>query len=88
MPTVEKVVAPLPAGVRIGDPADPVAVTLKEVLTTVLQQDGCQQARFGTQIENPQNLELLISKPPASSLTPTLTSCKKMQGGRDVQCQY
>jgi quinol monooxygenase YgiN len=61
MPTTEIAVMPLTAGTSIGEPTNPGAAVLKDLTTTLRQQDGFQEIHFGTQVESPDTLQLLIN---------------------------
>nr|POF15300.1 hypothetical protein CFP56_42189 [Quercus suber] len=61
MPTTEFAIFPLAAGSDIGDPSNHAAVGMKASLDVVARQDGCRQILFGTQVENPGNVELAVT---------------------------
>lgn len=61
MPTTEIAVVSLTPGTAIGDPSDPGAIVLQDVATTLHQQPGVQAIHFGTQVESPETLQLLVT---------------------------
>jgi len=62
MPTTEIAVIPLIAGASIGDPGSHAAAVMRDIVTTLHQQDGLQQVHFGAQVESPNVLQMMISK--------------------------
>ena len=62
MPTTEIAVIPLIAGTSIGDPNSHAAAVMRDTAATLHQQDGLQQVHFGTQIESPDVLQMIISE--------------------------
>jgi hypothetical protein len=62
MPTTEIAVIPLIAGASIGDPESHAATVMRDIVTTLHQQDGLQQVHFGAQVESPHVLQMMISK--------------------------
>jgi hypothetical protein len=62
MPTTEIAVIPLIAGTSIGDPESHAAAVMRDIVTTLHQQDGLQQVHFGAQVESPNVLQMMISK--------------------------
>lgn len=61
MTTTEICVLNLVAGTDVGDPNNQGSQVMKESGDVLLQQDGIQQLQFGTQIEHPECLQLMIS---------------------------
>lgn len=59
--TTEICLLNLVAGTDIGDPNNQGSQVMKECGDELLQQDGIQQLQFGTQVENPDVLQLMIS---------------------------
>lgn len=62
MPTTEIVMVPLVPGTAIGDPSNQGSAVVKDILTTLNQQDGYQDTHFGMQIESPDKLQMLFSR--------------------------
>lgn len=62
MPTTEIATIPVVAGTSIGNPDDHGAAVMKDTTTTLHQQLGLQQIHFGSQVENPDIVQMLISK--------------------------
>lgn len=62
MPTTEIATIPLVPGTAIGDPSNQGATVVKDIITTLRQQDGYQDTHFGMQIESPDKLQMLFSK--------------------------
>lgn len=62
MPTTEIAVIPLIAGTSVGDPDSHAAAVMRDTVATLHQQDGLQQVHFGTQVESPDTLQMMISK--------------------------
>jgi hypothetical protein len=63
MPTTTEIaVIPLIAGSDIGNPDHESARVFKSLSDTITRQDGFQQLNFGTQIEDPSVLQLMISE--------------------------
>lgn len=60
MPTTEFAILPLVAGQSIGDPSHPSASILKETATTLHEQPGMQKIHFGSQIEHPDTLQMIV----------------------------
>lgn len=59
--TTEICLLNLVAGTDIGDPDNQGSQIMKECGDQLLQQDGIQQLQFGTQVEHPEVLQLMIS---------------------------
>lgn len=88
MPTTEIAVIPVIAGTSIGDPNDHGAAIMKATSSTLHQQPGLQEIHFGTQVESPDNVQMLISKShyylpalPRRNLDNQLTNLPKTQTG-------
>ena len=62
MPTTEIAVIPLIAGTSIGDPDSHAAAVMRDTVATLHQQDGLLNVYFGSQIESPDVLQMMISK--------------------------
>jgi len=62
MPTTEIAVMPLIAGTAIGDPDSHAAAVMRDTVATLHQQDGLLNVYFGSQIESPDVLQMMISK--------------------------
>lgn len=62
MPITEIATIPLVAGTAIGDPANQGSAVVKDIITTLRQQEGYQDTHFGMQIESPDQLQMLFSK--------------------------
>jgi quinol monooxygenase YgiN len=61
MPTTEIAIIPLTEGTRIGDPSNAGATVMSETATTLHQQPGFHSLHFGTQVETPSTLQMLIT---------------------------
>ncbi|TKA60847.1 hypothetical protein B0A55_11148 [Friedmanniomyces simplex] len=61
MPTTEIAIMPLKAGADIGDYESPAASVLNNTFDTLRAMDGMQQLNFGTQLEDPSKLQLMIT---------------------------
>ncbi|KAM0716103.1 hypothetical protein Q7P37_008617 [Cladosporium fusiforme] len=60
MPTTEFAVVPLVAGTSIGDPSHPGALIMKDSADTLHAQPGLQKVRFGTHVEDPDMLQMIV----------------------------
>lgn len=71
MPVTEFVTISLKPGSEIGNPDNHAAPAVKEGTETIASQDGCQNLQFGTLVERPNELQLIISKSmPSASQKP------------------
>ncbi|KAK5132848.1 hypothetical protein LTR08_008564 [Meristemomyces frigidus] len=61
MPTTEIAVFPLVAGSNIGDPDSAAGKVVKDTFDTLKATDGMQQIQFGTRVEDPTVMQLLIN---------------------------
>jgi len=62
MPTTEIALIPLKAGAHIGDYDSPAASVINTSFDTLRAVDGMQQINFGTQMEDPTKMQLMISQ--------------------------
>ncbi|KAK4897530.1 hypothetical protein LTR27_004674 [Elasticomyces elasticus] len=60
MPVTEIATCPLKAGANIGDPNDQTAAVLSSLCDDLRATDGMQQLHFGTRMEDPTMLELVL----------------------------
>ncbi|KAK0937109.1 hypothetical protein LTR29_011318 [Friedmanniomyces endolithicus] len=61
MPTTEIALIPLKAGAHIGDYDSPAASVINTSFDTLRAVDGMQQINFGTQMEDPTKMQLMIT---------------------------
>jgi len=59
-PVTEVAFIPLKAGVDVDDENNPAYQAWQETLRTVSQQEGYQRSHYGTELEDPSTLQLLI----------------------------
>jgi hypothetical protein len=71
MPTTEIAVIPLIAGTSVGDPDSHAAAVMRDTVATLHQQDGLQNVHFGSQVESPDVLQMMISKTRKNHSQPT-----------------
>lgn len=64
MPVTEYATIPLASGsaIELDDPLSPAGKSWQATLDTVSSQPGYQRAYYGTQVENPNTLQLLIGE--------------------------
>lgn len=62
MPVIEVATIPLLAGSNVREQGSEAARIWQDMLTTISQQDGCQDIYYGLEHENPNTAQLFIGK--------------------------